>query len=400
MPNERRLDNWLTSYLQYTEESEPPTSYHKWVGIGLIASALQRKVKIKWGHERFFPNFYIVLVGPSGRCRKGLSMRMGRDILNQLPVTVISEKITLQGLIRDVAGASADFMDGGTPNFHSSVTIFSEELTVLLGKQDTEMLAALTDWFDSPNEWTYRTKQAGTDKVQGLCINVIGATAPDLLQVMLPPEAIGGGWSSRVIFVFADRKKQTVPDEIITPEKVELKSTLAKDLGKIHLMQGDVYFSNRAKALYTDWYLGEDREMQNGEYPINDHRFHYYCERRAMHVRKIATILHIARQHDLEVDEIDMEEAITLLTQTEKTMHRTFGGFGRSEHGDLISRITDLVRTKKRITRAEILKVCRFDMTSKEFDELKMSLIESGSVGEIYNSADHCATVYEWKEDD
>ena len=381
MGNGRLLANWLDSYLDYTTDTEPPTSYHHWVGIGLIASALQRKVRIIWGHERFFPNFYIVLVGPSGRCRKGLSMRVGRDLLMQLAsVTTISEKITLQGLIRDIAAATNDYLEDGSLHFQSAVTIFSEELTVLLGKQDTEMLAALTDWFDSPNEWTYRTKQSGTDSVQGLCLNIIGATAPELLQVMLPGDAIGGGWSSRIIFVYEERKKHTVPIPIIDPTKDQLRDNLVTDLQKIHKMSGVVDFSSSAKELYRDWYLQQDQRMQDGEYPIEDHRFHYYCERRAMHVRKLSTILHIAHSPDLAVSETDMEEAIGLLTKTERKMDRTFGGFGRSEHGDLTNRLLNLIRSRTKIEKKELLRLCRYDMTYREFQEVMETLIHSGEV--------------------
>ncbi len=43
----RQLDDWLSSYLDYTENTEPPKSYNTWVAISTIAAVLKRKCYIK-----------------------------------------------------------------------------------------------------------------------------------------------------------------------------------------------------------------------------------------------------------------------------------------------------------------------------------------------------------------
>jgi hypothetical protein len=139
---------------------------------------------------------YVILVGPSGRARKGVAIGIGKDMLNTTGITMTSESITREALIRCMKGAMTNYnTPEGKVLFHSSITCFSEELSVFLGQNNISFLSNLTDWYDSKDKWTYETKGAGTDQLQGLCFNLLGATAPDWLQSMLPQEAVGGGFS-------------------------------------------------------------------------------------------------------------------------------------------------------------------------------------------------------------
>ena len=74
LPERSRLvPDWIESYLEATDNTEPPILYRTWTAVSVIAAVLQRKVFLEW-HTRIFPNMYIVLVGPPGRCRKGTAM--------------------------------------------------------------------------------------------------------------------------------------------------------------------------------------------------------------------------------------------------------------------------------------------------------------------------------------
>ena len=93
----RYYNDFLSAYLAYTNNTEPPTSYHTWTALSMIAAALQRRVYIKWGYETIYPNMYIVLVGPSGKCRKGTAMNVGKDLLKDLAgISVASDQIPVK----------------------------------------------------------------------------------------------------------------------------------------------------------------------------------------------------------------------------------------------------------------------------------------------------------------
>ncbi|KKL25422.1 hypothetical protein LCGC14_2405480, partial [marine sediment metagenome] len=69
----RILSNWIDSYLEYTEESEPAETYRLWCAIVTISAVLQRKCVFHWGALTFYPNVFVVLVGPPA-ARKGTAM--------------------------------------------------------------------------------------------------------------------------------------------------------------------------------------------------------------------------------------------------------------------------------------------------------------------------------------
>ena len=82
---ERKLPNWIDAFMLYTHNTEPPTLFRKWTAISCIAAAMQRKCVVEWGTSlTFYPNLFIVLVGPSAT-GKGTAMNPGLDIISELP---------------------------------------------------------------------------------------------------------------------------------------------------------------------------------------------------------------------------------------------------------------------------------------------------------------------------
>ena len=145
----RELSNWLDSYLEYTDNTESPISYHTWCGLSVIAGALQRKVYLQWGlAETIYPNLYVVLIGTSGRTRKGTAIGIAKSMLKDLPgISVVPESSSgRQAMIAAMKRANANFQDpiDGKIKFHCSVTAFSEELSVFLGQGDIAYLSNLT----------------------------------------------------------------------------------------------------------------------------------------------------------------------------------------------------------------------------------------------------------------
>ena len=76
---------------------------------------------------------YIVLVGPSG-CRKGTAMGPGYSFLRKVGAKLSAEATTREALIGSLELCKdTSVAPDGTSYDHSSLTIFSQELTVFLG---------------------------------------------------------------------------------------------------------------------------------------------------------------------------------------------------------------------------------------------------------------------------
>jgi hypothetical protein len=355
----RELKDWLESYLDYTENSESPISYHTWCGLSVIAGALQRKVYLRWGLGRvIYPNVYAVLVGASGRTRKGVAIGIAKDFLKNIPsVTVVPESSSgRQAMILAMKRALTNFQDPSDNKikFHSSVTAFSEELSVFLGQGDIAYLSNLTDWYDSKDDWEYETVGRGKDTLQGLCLNLMGGTAPDWIQSMIPQEALGGGFTSRIIFIVEEVKRKIIPKYVVTPEEERLKELLQRDIERISQLAGEITFTPEAEQLYIDWYIEQDTALSAGKPVITDPRFAGYCERRATHIQKLMILCSASRGDDLKISGDDFRRALHLLTEVEKNMPKTFGGLGKSKMSDQSDAVINFIK-KVGITTRKIL---------------------------------------------
>jgi hypothetical protein len=332
----RSNKDWITSFKDYTANSEPPDLYKEWVAISVIASALQRKCYLEWGPLTFYPNMYVVLVGPSGKCRKGTAMGPGYKFLRDIGSNLAAEAITREALIRELKNCSATHIDpvDSSVSMHASLTIFSPELTVFLGYNNLQLMSDLTDWYDCRDRWTYRTKNMGTDEIVGVWVNLIGATTPELIQSTLPRDAIGGGLSSRIIFVYEEKKGKIVPAPFLTDKEVALREGLLSDLERIGMMSGTFKVDQDFVDLWIEWYTAQEDNP-----PFDDQRFAGYFERRPNHVLKLSMILSASEGDSQILTKKILERAIDVLTRTEKKMPYTFSGYGKSEISEVMSRV-------------------------------------------------------------
>jgi len=395
----RQLNDWLSGYIEYTDETEPPLSYNIWTGVSLIAATLERRVHIAWGFEKIYPNMYIVLIGPSGKCRKGSAMNVGKDIIKDVGIQLTSESVTREALIRSMQRAVMDYINPDTKNveFHCALTAMSPELSVFLGQSDVKFLADLTDWYDSVDKWTYETKGAGTDEIKGVCFNLLGATAPDWLQSILPEEAIGGGFTSRIIFVVEENKRKTVPEPIVTPRITELRGALKSDLERIKLLAGEFVMTEETKSIYTAWYQLQDDNIKAGNPPIDDPRFAGYCERRATHVRKMSMVFAASRAQDLLIIADDFERALNLLISAEQKMAKVFSGLGSAPYAKITEKLLRYFKQKGVVSRSETITLFHRDLDLTMLETIEKTLAAM-KVIKIKINVEENETYYQWKD--
>ena len=396
----RELQDWLEAYLTYTDNSESPLSYHTWCGLSVIAGALQRRIYLKWGlGQVIYPNLYVVLIGPSGRTRKGVALCIAKDFLKQIKTISIAPESSScrQAMILAMKRSFINFQDptDGKVKFHCAITAFSEELSVFLGQGDIAYLSNLTDWYDSKDDWEYETVGRGKDTLQGLCLNLMGGTAPDWIQSMIPPEAVGGGFTSRVIFVVEERKRKIVPEHFVTDAEKELQGKLVRDLERISKLAGAVEFTDEGKKLYTDWYIQQDTELSLGRPVIDDTRFAGYCERRATHIRKLMMLCSASRGDDLTIRAEDFHRAKGLLEAVEVKMGKTFGGFGKARNSDVAELIKDYIQKMGITTRKSLMQKFYRDIDPMGMSVVEQSLREMGVI-KVTLKPEIGEKVYEW----
>lgn len=373
----RELNDWIEGYLKFAENTEPPISYHIWTAIGTIAAALERKVYCRWGLDTIYPNQYIVLVGPAGATRKSVALGIGHGFLKDLEIPLGSQKQSKEAFYKALNESITNFTDSddGKIKHQSALTMVSSELIVFMGTRDTDFLASLTDLYDcgdpKTGEWTYETKWSGVDRIMGVCFNLIGATAPEWFGAMLSPEAFGGGWTSRTMFIVEYQKAKVVDDPNAIPIDEELRARLQRDLERIHLLTGEMRIDQSARDKYSPWYLRQEAGIARGKWPVDDPRFAAYTSRRATHIKKVAMALSASRGDDLAITGEDFDRARLILEKAEKKMPKAFGGFGRSRFSETTEIIEDYIRHRGTITRSQVLRRYSNEVSAWDLEQIE-----------------------------
>ena len=378
----RVLPDWIKSYMQFTENSESPVSFRLWSAVGCVAAALRRRVYMVRGHTKVYPNQYIIIGGKSGRTRKSEPVMVAQALAKAVGLNMLPEDITREALTRRLSQSVVTFSDGKRTLFECALAGFFEELSVFTGEQDRSFLATLTNWYDSRDDWGRETKNKGIDDAMGVCLTLVASTAPDWLPMILPKEAIGGGFTSRLLLVVEEEKGQILPEP--PPPDEQLKKELIHDLEAIMTLVGEYTFDEGARRAYNKWYQLSEEATQAGNPPLKDPIFDGYVSRRSTHLRKVAIALAASRRNNLVITEADLEEALGMLEDLEKKMPRAFVGIGTAKYVAEADQVLSIVKTFGRISRSELLRrlhrsvgLWELQVVTSLLDQMKVIRIEN-----------------------
>ena len=383
----RELTNWIDSYMLYMDNTESARSFHKWTALSVIASCLRKKVFLGIGRINIYPNMYVVFVGPPGEPRKSQAISFGTEFLSQIPDIITSaDAITPQALIEDLEKSAIDEqMPDGSTYQHASLTITSKEFESFIGakKDNTTMITYLTDLFDAQKiPWKYRTKHAGNNVIPSVFLNLLAATTPESIASSLPSSAIGTGLTSRIMFIWADKRAKTVcyPEE--TPEEIILKEKLLKDLYLISRMVGEFQFSTDCRGRFKEWY---DNYSPNSRTRIcKDNAFTGWYARKPLYILKLAIIYSAAMASNMIVEWNHIQSATITIEDAELSMPNVFKAVGRSNIAADVDLVVDIVRVRKWITEKQLLSLVWRDIDSNKLDNVVATGIRSGKIRRSY----------------
>lgn len=335
------------------------------------------------GYFKWTPCFYIIIVAPPGVVSKSTTAAIAIDILRQVPgIKFGPQMVTWPALVKAFADAKEEFELGDEWHPMCAMTIESSELGNLINPQDREMIDLLvTLWDSKTGALDKRTKGSGNDEVVNPWINMIACTTPAWIEGNFPEYVIGGGFTSRCLFVYADKKEKFVayPTKTMPQELSIMKTALVQDLEHIaNALLGPFSLDEHALAWGTKWY--ELHNTTKSEH-LTDERFSGYLARKQTHMHKLAMILSASRSDSKIITIEDLATAEKMLFDLEQDMPKVFDKIGRSEQSIQAERFIRHIHQSGGMTyeAAYAFIHSHFPM-ARDFESMILGAVRSGQV--------------------
>lgn len=368
--------------MDYAQHGEAPKHMYFWCGVSAVAGALRRKVWLDQGYFRWHPNFYIVLVAPPGIVSKSTTAGTAMKLLRQVPgVKFGPDVVTMQALIQSFAESTETFELDGVHYPMSALTLESSEFGTLLNPHDKDMVDVMVSLWDG-KEGTFekRTKHSGNDSVTNPWINLIACTTPAWIAGNFPEYMIGGGFTSRCVFVYADKKAKYVayPGLHVPPNMDDVARKLVEDLCAIGNLAGEYRLTRDAVAWGEGWY---ERLYASRPANLDDERFGGYIARKQTHLHKLAMVLSASMGDDLTITAEFLQIADTMLSDLEPDMAMVFSKIGKSETSVYADRLVEFVNRRRSVPFAEVYRyVHQYFPSMRDFEDVFAGLVKAGYV--------------------
>jgi hypothetical protein len=262
----------------------------------------------------------------------------------------------------------------------SALTISSGEFGNLVNPKDTEMVDMLVNLWDG-KPFRKVTKSSGSDEVVNPWINLIACTTPDWIAGNFPEYMIGGGFTSRCVFVYADKKEKYVayPGLQVPKDMSGTEQKLVEDLTHISELCGEYRLSSRAVEWGMAWY---ERHYKHDAKAIDPTRFGGYIARKQTHIHKLAMILAAAQRDDLVISDEDLQIADAMVTDLEAEMGQVFARIGSSPEALHAERLLAYVKKQGTVPYESAIRFMHAHFPgAKEIENTIAGLVRGGMLG-------------------
>jgi len=385
--------NFIRGFSKLCEGTEIPPLFAFWCGLTGVSIALGRRVWIDQGIFKVFPNLYVVLAAGSGQCRKSTAITVLQNIAANVepPFHFVSEKLTNEGLIDYMykirtqrAGDEGD----KTAPWYSEAYAMVDELSTFLDRKSYEggLAATLIQLYDCRARFEYRTKTKGVTTVQNVCLGLLGGSTLDWIRNAIPADAIGGGLTSRIIYVFVENPAPPCARPSFTDDDRTLALDLAAVMQTIATVpNGPADLEPEAweeyERLYNEWHAtqgGESAMFLNANLAG-------YASRRFMHLLRVAMLFAVARhptRAKVVVTLRDVTDAHKQLGLVERYMPKIMFLIASNDRGFSSELVQMRVASfgQNGISRELLMRSITNKLSQRELDEILATLVTAGRV--------------------
>lgn len=353
------MNDFFQDYFEYVgiNKSEPPASFHRWSAVSMIGALLGRQCYLPFGHSNIYPNQYVMIMGSPGT-RKSSAINIATKLLRLTGYKRFSsDRTSKERFLMDMSPItdSTDLDDilDLTADEPSETYVAIGEFTDFIGQGNMEFVTMLTNLWDCPGSYTNPKIHGKSVEVNKPVVNILGGNTAQGFTLAFPPEALGNGFLSRLIFVHGEPTGRKItfpkpPDILVEANLVERMKEIKKKI------KGEFSVSVEAEKVFDKIYTEA--------VDIDDNRFKHYSTRRLTHLIKLCMCI-AASDLRMVISKDDVLKANALLYHTEKKMPKALGEFGKSRYSDISNTILDILsQTKKPLNANEIFKLVSQDI--------------------------------------
>jgi hypothetical protein len=231
--------------MEYAEKfTDSPKVWHYRIAICILSTILNRKVYLKQGHRKVYPNIWMLIIAKSGWFRKSTAISIGEDVLRHVDEDLILPKEFSKEKLVEVMAEKPHgiFMAYEFATFMGAI---SRDYN--LGTQ-----SFLTEMFDCPEKYDRKLKERSY-VIQEPFINLLGASTTDWLISSIKNQDVMGGFLPRFIISSFSEKDKILARQPIADFAV--RDNLVRNLRQMALVCGQFTFSDDAESYYKKWFL-------------------------------------------------------------------------------------------------------------------------------------------------
>lgn len=271
-----------------------------------------------------------MLVSPPGVGKTNAIKRVSELWQRTQSVKVAPDDVTKASLLDALAASRQTYLVSPTEimTYHS-LSVAADELGVLLPAHDLSFMSVMNKLFDNVSLYTETRRGRPDDDLvmENPQATLLAGTQPDFLAGLLPPEAWGMGFMSRMIMVYEGTAVKT---QLFGARKQANTKLLLEDLKSIARLYGEMGFTPDAKDEIVRWYTA-------GLNPVPQHlKLKHYAQRRILNFLKLCMISNVSRNSSMMIELEDVERARSWLLEAETTMPEIFKDMSGKSDRDVI----------------------------------------------------------------
>jgi len=219
------------------------------------------------------------------------------------------------------------------------------------------MVNMFIDLWDGRKALIKNTKNSGNDIVDSPWVNMLACTTPNWIANNMHAGIVGGGFTARCIFIYADTKERFIayPKYNFPEQRDNTILKLQQDLEHIAITLCGEYELNAAARTWGErWYEQHWKSVSNG---WREEWLSVYMARKQTHLHKLAMVLAASQRDELLITETDLKLADVLLESTEKGYAKVFAHVGKTTEAVEADKLLDYIKSMGEATYPKAFKI-------------------------------------------